>query len=288
MKLTKRAMIIPAASLLLLSGCASPPRSEYAAFAQAGAGYADAMTKVLDAAGKAQVDSTSWGIVDAKTEEKAGTGSVKEKYRELTKVDEERIKTIGRLQGHAILFGKYLRLLNELATSDAPDRTKTEIEGVIKGMAELSSRPVTPSPAVSAVAEIFVDASIRKELKDELIKRKHVILKELELQNELLATLGEQVSHALTLVKATKERQLLLVPLAADGALAKPEEWVAKRRDIIYMDKTVKELGSAQDVVDEMSRTFNDLTTGKDVTGRINALIIDIEHIVAVADALNK
>lgn len=286
MKLTKRAMIIPATSLLLLSGCAltTPPKSEYADFAQAGAGYADAVGKLLDAAGKAQVDSTSWGIVDAKEMDKVSV----EKYRELTKVDEKRIETIERLQGHARLFGRYLRLLNELATSDAPGRTKTEIEGVIKGMAELSSRPVTPSPAVSAVAEIFVDASIRKELKDELIKRKHVILKELELQKELLATLGEQVSHALTLVKGTKERQLLLVPLAADGALAKPEEWVAKRRDIIYMDTTAKELGSAQEVAEEMSKTFEVLTTGKDVSGRINALIIDIERIVAVADALNS
>jgi hypothetical protein len=285
MKLIKRAMIIPVASLLLLSGCATPPTREYADFAQAGSKYATAVDKLLDAAGKAQVDSTSWGIVDVK--EKTGVVSEK-KYRELTKIDEEHIEIIGKLQGHARLFGRYLKLLNELATSDAPGRTKTEIEGVIKGMAELSSRPVTPSPAVSAVAEIFVDASIRKELKDELIKRKHVILKELELQKELLATLGEQVSHALTLVKGTKEQQLLLVPLAVDGALAKPEEWVAKRRDIIYMEETAKELGTAQEVAEEMSNTFEALTTGKDVAGRINALIIDIERIVAVADALNS
>jgi hypothetical protein len=285
MKLIKRAMIIPVASLLLLSGCASPPRQEYADFAQAGSKYATAVDKLLDAAGKAQVDSSSWKFVDAKKQYGIVTT---EKYRELTQVDTDQLKIINRLQGHARLFGEYLGLLNELATSDAPGRTKTEIEGVIKGMAALSSRSAAPSSAGPAVAEIFADASIRKELKDELIKRKHVILKELELQEELLTTLKKQISDALTAVKEMKEQELLLAPLAVDGALAKPEEWVAKRHDIIYMDTTVKELGSAQQIAVDMKNTFEALTTGKDVTGRINALIIDIERIVAVADALNK
>ncbi|MGR0480014.1 MAG: hypothetical protein ACTFAL_01050 [Candidatus Electronema sp. V4] len=284
MKMTKRTILLPAA-LLLLSGCASPQQNEYTAFTEAGSGYADAVTKVLDAAEKAHVDASSWKIVDVK--EKVGVVSEK-KYRELTEVDEDYIKIIARLQDHAVFFGRYLNLLDALARSDAPVRTKAAIEGVIGGMAALSPQSASPSPVPSAIGAIFVDASIRKELQDELIKRKTIILKELELQKKLLTALKEHISLALKEVKETKERQLLLLPLTTDGSLAKPEEWVKKRQDILFMAKTAEDIGSAIDIVDKMSRTFETLTTDKDVMGRINALISDIERIAAVADALNS
>lgn len=288
MKLTKRAMILPAASLLLLSGCGllnTPQRSEYAAFAQAGAGYTEAVGKVLDAAGKAQVDATSWSIVDIK--KKSGTMS-EEEYKALTEVDKERIKILKELQGHAVLFGEYLSLLNKLAGSDSPGRIKAEIEGAFKGMAALSPHAALSSPVGPAVTEIFVDARIRKELKEELVNRKRVILKELELQNELLTTLERHILNDLNTVQKIRERQFVILPLAAEAPLAKPEEWVAKRRDIFFVAKEAENINAARQIVHNMSVTFEAITTDKDVVGSINALIIDIERIVAVADALNS
>ena len=288
MKLTKRAMIVPVASLLL-SGCGlltTPQRSEYAAFAQAGSGYAEAVGKVLDAAGKAQVDATSWSIVEIK--EKSDKMS-EEEYKRLTKGDEERIETIKELQGHADLFGDYLSLLNKLAGLDAPGRIKAEIEGVFKGMAALSPQAALSSPVGPAVTEIFVDARIRKALKEELVIRKPVILKELELQDKLLVKLEKHISDDLNKIQEIKEQQLVILPLEAEASLAKPEEWVAKRRDILFMAKEAKEnISAARKIVHNMSVTFEAITTDKDVVGSINALIIDIERIVAVADALNS
>jgi hypothetical protein len=153
----------------------------------------------------------------------------------------------------------------------------------------LSPQAALSSPVGPAVTEIFVDARIRKALKEELVIRKPVILKELELQNELLVTLEKYISDDLKKVQEIKEQQIVILPLETEASLTKPEEWVEKRRDILFMAKDAQEnISAARQIVHSMSVTFEAITTDKDVAGSINALIIDIERIVAVADALNS
>ena len=291
MKLTKRAMIIPAASLLLLSGCAltTPPRSEYAAFAQAGSGYAEAVDKLLVAAGQAQVDSTSWRLVADKND----LGKVDNAtYDKKTKDDTDRLAAIKSLREHAGLLGVYFGHLESLATSDAPDRTKDAIQGVVKGITDLSKGLNTLYPnvfnALPPLTNIVVDEKVRGALREELEKRKDVIRKELQIQEKLLTVLKYQISHALTLAKNIKEQELVFAPLNAPSPLGKPEEWVAKRHEVIYIAATVEELDSARYAANKMKEAFEALLSGEDTTGRINALINDIESIIAVADAINS
>lgn len=290
MKLTKRAMIIPAASLfLLLSGCAQPQRSEYADFAQAGSKYAAAVDQLLVAAGEAQVDATSWTLVA----DKKDIGTVNDAtYQQKTKDDTERLAVIKKLREHAGLLSVYFGHLESLATSDAPERTKGAIQGVVKGMTDLSKGLNTLQPnvfnALPPLTNIVVDAKIRGALREELDKRKDVIRKELEIQEALLSALKYQISHALKISQSIKEQEVVLAPLQADSPLEKPEDWVLKRHAVVYMATTVDELNSAINAAKKMREAFEGLLSGEDTTGRINALIIDIESILAVVDAINS
>lgn len=298
MKLTKRAMIIPAASLLL-GGCGlltTPPKSEYVDFAQAGSGYADAVGKLLVAAGKAQVDATSWTLVANKKDTGPVTNAT---YEQKTKDDTERLAVIKRLRDHAWLLGNYFGHLEALATSDSPDRTKGAIQGVMKGISHLSKELNASYPdvfnALPQLASIAVDAKIRGALRDELDARKDVIRKELQIQEAVLTVLEGQISHALTLAKEIKEQDVVLAPLQIPCAednkpcpLEKPEEWVAKRHAVVYMATTVEEVNSARKAAKKMREAFEALLSGEETKGRINALIIDVESILAVTEAIHK
>lgn len=288
---TTRSILFISIASLLLSGCATPQRSEYATLAQAGSGYAAAVDKLLVAAGEAQVDSSSWTLVSAR--ELTGVVS-KEKYRERAKEDAERLITIKRLREHAGLLADYFGELESLATSDAPEETKKSVEGVVKSIDVLSSELQTSSPnvfeALPPLAKIVVDTKIRRALRNELEKRKNVIRKELQFQKVLLEILGDQISRALRETKDIKEQEIILKPLLyGDSPLAKPETWVAKRREVMYLPLRVEEVKSASKIAEKMNEVFEDLLSGKvDSVDRINALITDIESLLAVADAINS
>lgn len=283
MKLNRNVMLVLPLTGILLTGCAGAPKSEYTAFAQAGAGYAAAVDKLLTSAGLAQVDSTSWTLAM----EKETTGMDDKTYNDKTKADRDRLIQISRLRAHAKLLAKYFGLLESLATSDAPERSKTAIEGVVDSLNKLSLTLPSSTSALPAFGKLAVDLKIRAALREELEKRKDVIRKELQIQEVLLEELTKSISHALNVEKSTKEQQLVIEPIISSSPLKNVEKWVSTRRDVIYMPLTVEEIMSAGGAAKKMREAFEGLLSGEDSIGRINALIIDIESILDVVDAIN-
>ncbi|MCI5226862.1 MAG: hypothetical protein D3918_09440 [Candidatus Electrothrix sp. AX2] len=288
MNITRSILIIPLAGLLLI-GCATHQQSEYAAFAQAGSKYSHAIDNVLVAAGQAQVDNTSWRLVEFNRKFPVSD----EEYQKQTNVDLERLTVIRDLRSHAQELAKYFGQLNSLATSDAPERTSTSIDGVVNNLNVLSSTLRTSTPeafsSLTPLAEIVVEGRIRKVLREELEKRKDIIREELRVQEVILNFLKKDIAHLLALSKDLKERTLVLEPLQTGSPLAQPEEWVKKRRKVMYLQEQVEELSAAQNLAGNMSKTFNALLSGnKDAVTKINILLDDIENILKVADTIKS
>lgn len=284
MRLTIRMILTAQLTGIVLAGCAGAPKSEYTAFAQAGAGYAAAVDKLLTSAGIAQIDSTSWTLVT----EKNSSGMDDRTYTAKTKVDRERLIEISRLRVHAKLLAKYFSYLESLATSEAPDKTKAAIEGVIANINKLGLALPSSKAALPAFGQLAVDLKIRAALREELEKRKDVIRKELQVQEELLQELTGDISHALKLEQDAKEQQLVIIPIMSNLPLKDAKGWVATRREVLYMPITVEEVASAGDAARKMREAFEGLLSGEDSIGHINALIIDVESIYNVIDALNS
>lgn len=272
-------------SAILLTGCVSTaPKSDYTAFAQAGTLYASAIDKLLNLAGGAQVESTSWGLVM----EKNTTGMDLKTYDLRTKEDIKRLEQISKLRSHAKLLAQYFSQLESLATSDAPEKTKTSIEGVVSNLGKLNLPLPNGVPALPAFGKFMVDSKIRVALKNELEIRKDLIRNELYIQEQLLEALRKDISHALTLEKGTKEQTLVIDPILSTSPLKDPGNWVATRRDVVYMPITVGELSSAQNAAKKMRETFETLLSGGDPKSQINTLLNDIDSILSIIETVKS
>lgn len=268
----------------LMIGCATPPKSEFATFAQAGTGYAVAVDKLLSAAGTAQVDSTSWTLLI----ERRVTGMDDKTYSDKNRSDLSRLEQISRLRQHAQLLGQYFGLLEALASSDAPERTKASIEGIVS---ELNNLRQGMPPLVSALPQIgnvAVDFKIRVALREELDKRKDVIREHLTIQEQILQELNKQIKHALSLNKEAQEQILVIEPLLSKTSLKDSEEWVSTRRRVVYTSLTIDELGKASRTATKLREAFEGLISGEVTIGRLNALITDIESLLSVTETIKS
>ena len=285
MNITKSILLIPLAALLL-SGCATHQRSEYAAFTEAGAEYAQAIDKILVTAGQVQIDYTSWVLASDKHQ--SGVGD-RTKYDQLTYYDKKILEDLQNLRKHTGLLATYFTQLEALATSNAPERTKDAIEKTVGKMTKLSvtlgaSLP-TEVPGLSEAGNVLIDLRIRSALEEELETRKKIIHQALQVHEELLTFLTTRISDQITFIKNTKENLLVRSPFIDKSPLTKPEEWVANRHEVVYLPISAEEIRAASKAAKKMREAFKDLLAGKDTIGTINALVIDIKSILAVADA---
>ena len=268
----------------LVVGCVTYTKSEFTAFAQVGSAYAVAVDKLLVAAGTAQVDSTSWTLVI----EKQTTGMDDDTYKNKSKQDLNRLEQIGRLRQHAQLLGRYFGLLEALATSDAPDRTKTAINGVVTELSNLKRKLPTVTTSLPDIGKVVADLKIRAALRDELNNREETIRAQLEIQENLLKNLASQIEHSLNLSKGSQEQILIIDPIVSNKELKSTENWVLDRRRILYTHLTIDELKTASETAAKLREAFEGLITGEVTIGRINALITNVEGLLSLAETIKS
>lgn len=275
------------AALLLsfaAAGCNTPTRSEFSSFAQAGTSYAVAVDKLLVAAATAQVDYSSWALIHEKK-----TAAVNDKiYNTQNTADVNHVKKIGRLRQHAHLLGQYFGLLESLATSDSPERTQKAVGGVV---AQLINLKKELSPAATALPEIgkaAADLKIRTALRDELISRHKIIREQLEIQEQLLEQLARKIEDAVGSSMKAQEETLVIKPIISHEEIKDPAKWVSNRRRILLTPMTIEELKSASRAAKELREAFEGLLSGEITTGRIGALITDIEGLLSIAETIKS
>lgn len=288
--MTKHVYLTVAILVVLVTlsiGCAST--KEYARFAQSGTVYVAVIDRLLVTAGNIGIDATSERLL----QDDALINQTLESYRKLSCIDEERLAIISRLRDHARLLAHYFSLLNEIATSDSPERAQQTIGGIVDSVNKIGNQlrgsELVPNKKVfTSVTKLAIGFRIRGLLREELDKRKDVIQIELRTQEELLQKLSEAIQHDLTIIKQAREKRLVIDPLVGTVPVAKPDEWIAHRRMILTSHVRVEKLATASNAARELRQVFEDIVTGKFDLERLNALLIDLESILEIAKALNR
>ncbi|MBC1223507.1 hypothetical protein GNF10_00595 [Nostoc sp. UCD121] len=271
----------------LTTGCRST--DEYKKFANAGSGYANAVDKLLDAAGDIRIDTTSEQLL---RNDRILNLTVDD-YKKLADRDDERLEVIRKLRKHNKLLGNYFQLLNELASSDAPTRAQGEIAGVVDNLNTIGkelqrSDLITNAGLFQGIGNVVVSSQIRGALRDELEKRHRTILLELTIQKEMLKVLGDSIAQDVKLIRIAREERFVIRPLIQDTTISEEDTWIETRRNLVKMEKRGQELQFASQTLGKYQEVFQAFYEGKLTLARVNNFLQEVDDFLQIVEADKK
>lgn len=291
MKLTKRAMIVPVASLLLLGGCGSRV-SQFKDFGEAGVKYADTMNKLLDASGGVSIDASSAFLINQRSI--PGDAGELNKLKESDEQMKERVQILNAIAEHNRLLSTYFEVLAGLAGSNAGTEIGTGTTGIVNELSKLNPRiskatlrkgaaPIGSlvGPVTELVVASFQQAALERELK----RNAKTIERELELQvaaMQAVATIWK--SDQETIIEGNKkinQEQFL-----KDNAL--PGNWAANRKAILTASTSTKLADSAREAAKKLKEAFVKLAENKVDVVDIPVLVNDLKKVLELIELVKK
>ncbi len=267
----------------LTSGCRSS--DEYRKLTEAGNKYAQAVNSLLITAADIHLESSSEQIL----KDDRLTNQTIQEYQKYSQLDEERLHIINDLRLHNQLLQAYFSKLEDLANSDAPHQSATEIEGIVSNLNSVGQKLhqsdlITHKGVFPRITRLVVDSQIRGALKQELEKRHQIILRELTLQQEMLNALGDSMQHEIELIKQAREERLVIRPLIQDELIQNEDGWIQTRKNILTMDRKVTELKNASQTLGEFKEVFQASVEGKISIQRLNTALKEIDSFIALVE----
>lgn len=286
-KKTSSTIVMLAVLASFISGCRSS--AEYQRLAKAGNTYTTAMDKLLTTAGQIRINTTSEQLL----KDDRLSNQTLERYNELSKFDVERLEILENIRQHNRLLTRYFALIDELASSNAPDRAKQEIEGVVGNLnkigTQLRDSALFPKTSViKSVGGLVISSQIRGALREELEKRTETIDREFQTQQVLLKALSNSIKQDVSLTRESRELRQVIRPLVGEQPIPDTDNWIAKRRAILTMNTTVSELEDASKSAGNFRELFKDFVEGSLNRERLNTLLTDIESFLTVVEQLKN
>jgi hypothetical protein len=286
-KMLPKTVVAFAVIAMLTTGCRST--NEYKKLANAGNEYANAVNKLLDAASDIRIDATSEQLL----RNDQILNQTIEDYQKLAQPDEERLEVIRKLRKHNNLLKDYFRLLNELATSNAPARAQGEIAGVVENLNKVGKELqggnlINQSGLFQGVTNIVVSSQIRGALRDELEKRHQTIMLELTIQKEMLKFIGGSIEHDVKDIRTAREYRLVIRPLTQDTAITNVDQWIETRRKLIEMQARGEELNEASKTLGNFQEVFQGFVEGKLSLAKFNAFLQDVDAFLQLVETDKK
>lgn len=282
-------------ALALSAGCHSV--KQYAGFADIGTTYTTALDTLLSVTVDIEIDTTSERLL----QDDALSNLTLQQYQNLSSGDERLMKDVAALRAHVRLLGQYFAMLGELAGSGAPDQAKAIIgnaeTGIVAGINKVSTELRGSDLLKGGLAnqagtgtKFVVNAIIQQELRVELEQRKELINNELLLQEALLKSLADRITHDLAITQQAREQRLVIDPLREEKPIApaSADRWIANRRKVLKMKLTSDELNAASANVHELRQAFEALVTGGLTLDRIFSLRGGFNALLASALSLKN
>lgn len=279
----RKTFVLVAVVAALSTGCKYS--KQYQQLTEAGDKYTTAVDELLVKAGKLQVESTSEDIL---SDDRISNRTVQQ-YIQVSEQDKEVLQIINDIRNHNRLLKKYFYKLDELARSDAPERTQQEIEGITNNLQKISSHLQTTrfslNPGIlKGIGHLAIHSKINGALREELEKRDRTILQELTIQQEMLGKLSEFMKNKVERKRLAQEQRFVIRPLINEVAISDEEGWIQRRNEIFVIDTRVEELDNASIALAEFKNVFKDSVEGKITGVRLNNALKDIDSFLALLE----
>lgn len=282
-----RRSLIGGMTMLLLVSCGGASISEYQQFAQAGTAYAAALEKLFEAATIIHINADSERLLANDTQ---ATPPDAKAYKDQTDEVEIWIDLISRARNHSSLLKRYFDTLNELATSNAPQRAKSAGEKIGGEIAKFSTELINKAPTLGNVFGIVADITLRTQiqgaLRNELQAREKAIRSALKIQEELITFFEKKLAEDLKTIKTRRLNRYVRLPYISSQAIANPDVWIDKRRMELLVAARIDELGKAKVASASFSEAFESVLTNELTLERTRLLLADIEAFLKAAEKL--
>lgn len=306
MRLHSSSLRLPALALLALlsSGCATTAKiSQFESFAQAGKSYADAMNGT-SGTGEGLLDAAKGVLVDTNSEKLLETvadfpGSVDlAAFKDQDSAMRANLTEIDLLKRQVTLLSDYFSALSNLAITKAPESFGAEIQNTAASLSGLSqalgnSAMLENSTAVSQLAGSGATLIVRgiqlRALNRELEERKSVIAEILGLHQELLAALEAQIRADQKFSRDRQYEKEVIEPfLSGQVQAGNAAAWKKDRLELLSPPPLVQQVVGAQSAVKNLRSAWAKLLTNKLTAADIQAVVNDLEPILAALEAVKQ
>ncbi|PAX59814.1 hypothetical protein [Brunnivagina elsteri] len=276
----KKSLVLFTVMATLTTGCHS--KDEYKKFSDAGNKYTTAIESLLISAGDIRIKATSEKIL---ANDQLSNQTIAE-YKQLSETDEKRLQIINDLIQHNQLLHAYFQKLENLATSDAPERAKYEIEGITTNLSEIGEKLqatdlIRGRSLISSVANLAIDAKISGTLRKVVEKHNPLIMKELTIQQEMLKALSIDITSDIKTIKNAEEYRLVIEPLVDAKAISNKKEWIDMRQEVLSMQKKSFEFKKASETLGEFKEVYQAFLTGKTSKTNLNDFVKNVNTFIA-------
>lgn len=246
------------------------------------------MDALLATSGDLFVEANSERLLDNDLQEPARDSL---NYAEANANVDEWLTLIGRARRHTDLLKRYFVALENLATTDAPQRSREVAERIfvqlnqVGGLIEpkLLTNPLISEQAGQAYAklpQLIISQKIKGDLRDEIQARKEAIYKELVTQELAQALLERQIKKNLVLIQSTRDRRTVKKEYVAMTPIANPQAWIDQRRAIRRLTLSLDALDAASDASRKLKQAFVELVEDRLTLARANALLDDVDSLL--------
>jgi hypothetical protein len=288
-QLRRKAAILTPAVTLLIASCGSS-LDEYKRFAEAGKEYSKAMDSLLVTSGALFVDSNSEALINLDRQNPIGGRA---EYSAAKENVIKYIKVISLARDHTRLLQNYFQALQELATSDAPQRSADAANRVFNQVVLVGQQlepNIFSSPAIgpearqaySQIPSLILSAKIKGALRAELLARKEAIYKELITQELVQKLLAQQINANLQIINSYKEMRTIKPAYESDKPVAEPDKWIALRAQISQDSLSADALEDASKTSKALQEAFKDLLSNRLTVARAGVLVDDIRDLVTL------
>jgi len=264
---------------------------QYQKISYAGNQYTTAIDELLNKANELQIDSSSEKLLQ---NDRISNVDVNV-YQNYKTNDKEILELISDIRSHNNLLREYFYTLKQLAYSKAPGEVQKEITGIATNLqtigSQLQKSSSLPRPIViGEIGKLIVNSKVDGVLKKELEERHPIILKQLKIQGEMLSILGEIMKTRVESIKNAREQRLVIKPIVKKEPIpsSSTAQWMKLRKEILLMDKQVKEIEEASGALDNFQNIYKASVEGKINSQTLNNSLEDIDRFLALLQNNNQ